>query len=163
MPDDARVHYTYPDAGGGAPNVVQAKATVRQFIRARDLLGLSDLVARVRAIADGAALMPGTKVESKVFSTVSNLIGNRPSAPAPGCQNGRLLLRDGQKFRPFLWPSLLSGFTAETVLPGAKGAARRAVPAPLGEEKTVAGHAPPPLPSKPPIAPIAFGAANPES
>ena len=78
MPDDARVHYAYLDAGGVAPNVVQAKATVRQLIRARDLLGLSDLVARVRDIADGASLMSGTKVESKVFSAVSNLIGNRP-------------------------------------------------------------------------------------
>jgi aminobenzoyl-glutamate utilization protein B len=78
MPDDARVHYAYLDAGGLAPNVVQAKATVRQLIRARDLAGLSDLVLRVRAIADGAALMSGTTVHSKVFSAVSNLIGNRP-------------------------------------------------------------------------------------
>ena len=78
MPDDARVHYAYLDAGGSAPNVVQAKATVRQLIRARDLKGLSDLVARVRAIADGAALMSGTKVTSQVFSAVSNLVGNRP-------------------------------------------------------------------------------------
>ncbi|WP_172292849.1 amidohydrolase [Pseudoruegeria sp. HB172150] len=78
MPDDARVHYAYLDAGGPAPNVVQAKATVRQLVRSRDLKGLADLVARVRAISDGAALMSGTKVESKVFSAVSNLIGNRP-------------------------------------------------------------------------------------
>ena len=59
MPDDARVHYAYLDAGGIAPNVVPARATVRQLIRARDLAGLADLVARVRAIADGAALMNG--------------------------------------------------------------------------------------------------------
>jgi aminobenzoyl-glutamate utilization protein B len=39
MPDDARVHYAYLDAGGVAPNVVQARATVRQLIRARDLAG----------------------------------------------------------------------------------------------------------------------------
>lgn len=78
MPDDARVHYAYLDAGGPAPNVVQARAVVRQLIRARDLKGLADLVARVRAIADGAALMSGTKVQARVFSAVSNLIGNRP-------------------------------------------------------------------------------------
>jgi aminobenzoyl-glutamate utilization protein B len=78
MPDAARVHYAYLDAGGIAPNVVQAKATVRQLIRAKDLPGLQDLVARVRAIADGAALMTGTRVESRVFSGVSNLLGNRP-------------------------------------------------------------------------------------
>ncbi len=78
MPDDARVHYAYLDAGGIAPNVVQARATVRQLIRASNLADLADLVARVRAIADGAALMTGTRVESRVHSAVSNLVGNRP-------------------------------------------------------------------------------------
>ena len=78
MPDDARIHYAYLDAGGIAPNVVQARATVRQLIRARDLPGLRQLVERVRKIADGAALMTETKVESKIFSGVSNLLGNRP-------------------------------------------------------------------------------------
>ena len=78
MPDDARVHYAYLDAGGPAPNVVQAKATVRQLIRARDLAGLDALVQRVRAIAEGAAMMTETRVESRVYSAVSNLIGNRP-------------------------------------------------------------------------------------
>ncbi len=78
MPDSARVHYAYLDAGGVAPNVVQAKATVRQLIRASSLPDLSDLVLRVRKIADGAALMTGTEVTSQVFSGVSNLLGNRP-------------------------------------------------------------------------------------
>jgi aminobenzoyl-glutamate utilization protein B len=78
MPSDARVHYAYLDAGGIAPNVVQARATVRQLIRARDLAGLQHLVARVRKIAEGAALMTETRVESRVFSGVSNLLGNRP-------------------------------------------------------------------------------------
>ena len=78
MPDDARIHYAYLDAGGAAPNVVQARATVRQLIRARDLAGLQDLVARVRNVAEGAALMTETAVATQVFSGVSNLIGNRP-------------------------------------------------------------------------------------
>ena len=78
MPDAARVHYAYLDVGGVAPNVVQAQATVRQLIRAGDLETLRDLVARVRKIADGAALMTGTTVEAKVYSGVSNLVGNRP-------------------------------------------------------------------------------------
>ena len=78
MPDSARVHYAYLDAGGMAPNVVQAKATVRQLIRASTLPDLRDLVARVRKIADGAALMTETRVTSQVFSGVSNLLGNRP-------------------------------------------------------------------------------------
>jgi len=78
MPDDARVHYAYLDAGGIAPNVVPAKATVRHLVRSRNLLGLADLVARVHAISEGAALMSGVRVDSKVFSAVSNLLGNRP-------------------------------------------------------------------------------------
>lgn len=78
IPDSARVHYAYLDAGGVAPNVVQAKATVRQLIRASSLPELADLVTRVRNIADGAALMTGTNVSSQVFSGVSNLLGNRP-------------------------------------------------------------------------------------
>lgn len=82
MPDAARVHYAYLDAGGIAPNVVQAKATVRQLIRSPDLAGLSSLVERVRRIADGAALMSGTTVTSRVFSAVSNLTENLPLSRA---------------------------------------------------------------------------------
>ena len=78
MPDDARVHYAYLDAGGVAPNVVQHRATVRQLVRARDLPGLRSLMERVHKIAEGAALMTETTVEAKVFTGVSNLLGNRP-------------------------------------------------------------------------------------
>ena len=78
MPDDARLHYAYLDAGGPAPNVVQARATVRHLIRARDNAGLAQLVERVRKIAEGAALMTETRVEARTFSAVSNLVGNRP-------------------------------------------------------------------------------------
>ena len=77
MPDDARVHYAYLDAGGAAPNVVQARATVRQLIRTRRLRDLQGLVARVRKIAEGAALMTETRVEARVVSAVSDLLGNR--------------------------------------------------------------------------------------
>ena len=86
MPDAARVHYAYLDAGGIAPNVVQAKATVRQLIRSPDLAGLSSLVDRVRKIADGAALMSGTTVTSHVFSAVSNLTENLPLSRAMQAQ-----------------------------------------------------------------------------
>jgi aminobenzoyl-glutamate utilization protein B len=78
MPSDARVHYAFLDAGGIAPNVVQASATVRYLIRGRDLVDLNQLIARVRKIAEGAALMTETKVTAKVVSAVSNLIGNTP-------------------------------------------------------------------------------------
>ena len=78
MPDSARVHYAYLDAGGIAPNVVQARAKVRYLIRASDLAELTSLVARVRKIADGAALMTETTVSTQVVSAVSNLMGNDP-------------------------------------------------------------------------------------
>lgn len=78
MPSDARIHYAYLDAGGIAPNVVQGRATVRYLIRARDLVELNALIARVRKIAEGAALMTETTVVAKVVSAVSNLLGNTP-------------------------------------------------------------------------------------
>ena len=78
MPSSARVHYAYLDAGGIAPNVVQARAKVRYLIRAADLAGLMQLVGRVRKIADGAALMTETTVTTQVVSAVSNLMGNGP-------------------------------------------------------------------------------------
>ncbi len=78
MPSDARIHYALLDAGGIAPNVVQATAKVRYAIRARDLVGLNQLIARVKKVAEGAALMTETAVEAKVISAVSNLLGNEP-------------------------------------------------------------------------------------
>jgi aminobenzoyl-glutamate utilization protein B len=78
MPSDARVHYALLDAGGIAPNVVQARAKVRYLIRARELPELTRLIERVRKIADGAALMTETRVESQVVSAVSNLLANTP-------------------------------------------------------------------------------------
>jgi aminobenzoyl-glutamate utilization protein B len=78
MPSDARIHYAVLDAGGIAPNVVQASAKVRYLIRARELPDLSRLIERVKKIAQGAALMTETSVEMKVVSAVSNLLGNTP-------------------------------------------------------------------------------------
>src|SRR4051812_48812233 len=78
MPSDARIHYAYLDAGGVAPNVVQPTAKVRYLIRARDLVELRRLIERVKKVAEGAALMTETRVEAKVVSGVSNLLGNLP-------------------------------------------------------------------------------------
>ena len=78
MPDGARVHYAMLDAGGVAPNVVQARAKVRYLIRAGDLTQLTPLVERVSKIARGAALMTETTVATRVVSAVSNLLGNSP-------------------------------------------------------------------------------------
>jgi len=90
MPSDARVHYAYLDAGGIAPNVVQATAKVRYLIRARNLPDLNRLIGRVRKIADGAALMTETTVTAKVVSAVSNLLGNTPLEAALHANFARL-------------------------------------------------------------------------
>ena len=78
MPSDARVAYAILDAGGTAPNVVQAQARVQYGIRARDLAGLRELIQRVRKIAEGAALMTETSVEMEIKSATSGLMGNAP-------------------------------------------------------------------------------------
>lgn len=78
MPSDARVHYAYLDAGGIAPNVVQANARIRYLVRACDLGELTPLIERVRKIADGAALMTETTVTSRIVSALSNLLPNGP-------------------------------------------------------------------------------------
>jgi aminobenzoyl-glutamate utilization protein B len=78
MPPTARVHYAVTDTGGIAPNVVQARATVRYLIRSRTLPELNELVARVKDVANGAALMTGTSVRNNIISGDANLIGNTP-------------------------------------------------------------------------------------
>jgi aminobenzoyl-glutamate utilization protein B len=78
VPTDARIHYALIDAGGIAPNVVQAKATVRYLIRSPDLPGLFPLIERVKKVAGGAALMTETTVTAETLSAVSNLVPNTP-------------------------------------------------------------------------------------
>ena len=77
MPSSARVHYAITDAGGPAPNVVQARAQVRYMVRTRELDELLPLVERVKNVARGAALMTETEVTAKVVAGDANLIGNR--------------------------------------------------------------------------------------
>jgi aminobenzoyl-glutamate utilization protein B len=78
MPSTARIHYAVTDTGGFAPNVVQAKASVRYLIRALSLPVMQTLLERVKKIADGAALMTETTVRSEIVSGDANLIGNKP-------------------------------------------------------------------------------------
>jgi aminobenzoyl-glutamate utilization protein B len=78
MPSTARIHYAVLDAGGPAPNVVQAKACVRYLIRALDLHQLRQLVHRVGKIAEGAALMTETQMRRQIVNGDANLLGNTP-------------------------------------------------------------------------------------
>ncbi|SED92110.1 aminobenzoyl-glutamate utilization protein B [Rhizobiales bacterium GAS191] len=78
MPSTARIHYAVTDTGGSAPNVVQAKATVRYLIRARDLPTMQGLLHCVEKVAEGAALMTETTMRSQILSGDANLVGNTP-------------------------------------------------------------------------------------
>lgn len=73
---DVRIHYAILDAGGTAPNVVQAKATERVLIRAEHADDLPSLLERVTNIAKGAALMTDTEVEMEFNNGYSDIILN---------------------------------------------------------------------------------------
>lgn len=76
MPQDCRVHYAITDAGGRAANVVQAKAEVLYLIRAPEMAQALALAERVGKVAQGAATMTETAVET-IFDTAStNLLPN---------------------------------------------------------------------------------------
>ncbi len=76
VPQESRIHYAFLDAGGVAPNVVQAKATLRFAIRSTTLPGMFELNERVQRIAHGATMMTDTKVDISIMSAVSNLLPN---------------------------------------------------------------------------------------
>ena len=78
VPQDSRIHYAYLDAGGRAPNVVQAQATVRYSVRALRAADMRDLVERVRKIAEGAALMTDTQMSFRVVTAMSEMLDNPP-------------------------------------------------------------------------------------
>lgn len=74
----SRIHYAYQDAGGAAPNVVQSRVVIRYTVRAAELEDMLALAARVRRVAEGAAMMTETHVDCAVVSGMANLLGNPP-------------------------------------------------------------------------------------
>ena len=76
MPDDARVHYAFLDAGGKAPNVVQESAKLIYNVRAAQVDEAMELAERVKNIARGAALMTDTKLTITHSAAASNLVPN---------------------------------------------------------------------------------------
>lgn len=73
---EARLHYAYLDAGGTAPNVVQDHTAVRYFIRAPQLRQAAEIVERVDRIAEGAALITDTRVETVRDDACSDYLPN---------------------------------------------------------------------------------------
>lgn len=81
MIDPARVHYAYSDAGGTAPNVVQAHAVIKYEVRSPKVAQMQELFARVVDVAKGAALMTGTKMHYEVTMAFSDYLANKTLAP----------------------------------------------------------------------------------
>ena len=75
VPEEVRMHYCYLDAGE-TPNIVPEYARVLYYLRARDRNTLDDVVARVKKVAEGAALMTGTTVTGKVLCRGSETVLN---------------------------------------------------------------------------------------
>jgi aminobenzoyl-glutamate utilization protein B len=79
LKEDARVHYVITN-GGGAPNVVPAKATVWYYVRANQHGDVERNFAWLRDIADGAAKMTRTSVSVQIDTDCHEIIPNDPLA-----------------------------------------------------------------------------------
>ena len=77
MPDSARIHYAITDAGGNSPNVVQPHAQVLYMVRSVLVKDALALQKRVDDIAQGAALITGTKMKKKFIDGCSNTVPNQ--------------------------------------------------------------------------------------
>ncbi|HHL20086.1 MAG TPA: amidohydrolase [Aliiroseovarius sp.] len=82
MTDQARIHYAYLDAGGTAPNVVQAQAQVRYVVREPRVREMMKLIERVKKVAQGAALMTETEMQAELVTVSSELVPNTPLCDA---------------------------------------------------------------------------------
>lgn len=76
MSSDERVHYAITNTGGSAPNVVQAEAEVRYFVRSTTGPKVKKLYDRVCNIARGSALMNETEVDIIFDEGLVNVIPN---------------------------------------------------------------------------------------
>ncbi len=76
MPEKARVHYAFLDAGGKAPNVVQDYAKLEYSIRSPRVAEAMELCERVKKIAKGAAMMTETTADIEFRSALSETIPN---------------------------------------------------------------------------------------
>ena len=77
MPERARLHYAYQDAGGKAPNVVQSHVCNRYYVRAPKADQAKALYARLCKVAQGAAMMTETEVEIRLNDCVANFVPNQ--------------------------------------------------------------------------------------
>ncbi len=70
------VHYSFSDAGGISPNVVQPTAKLVYMVRSDTVRHAKALLARVDNIAKGAALMTDTTVSMRQIDGTANTLSN---------------------------------------------------------------------------------------
>lgn len=70
------VHYSFADAGGISPNVVQSKAKLIYMVRGETVRTAKALLARVDNIAQGAALMTETTVTRQQIDGTADTLSN---------------------------------------------------------------------------------------
>ncbi|WP_316571505.1 M20 family metallopeptidase [Neobacillus sp. YIM B06451] len=77
LTDDVRIHGIITH-GGDAPNIIPEYAKARFYIRAATRSGLNEVTRRVKAIAEGAALATGARLNVIAFQNeVDNLLLNK--------------------------------------------------------------------------------------
>ena len=77
MPKKCCLHYSFLDAGGISPNVVQPTAKMMYMVRGENVTEAKKLLARVHKVAQGAALMTETEVSwQQIDGTASTLSNN---------------------------------------------------------------------------------------
>jgi aminobenzoyl-glutamate utilization protein B len=75
IPSNTRIHYIIPK-GGVAPNVVPDLSEMYLMARNPSMETLNGIWARIVKIGQGAELMTETKLDVKIVSSDSNIIGN---------------------------------------------------------------------------------------
>ena len=76
MPEKSSIHYSFSDAGGISPNVVQPTAKLIYMVRAETVQKAKALLTRVENIAKGAALMTDTSVTWRQIDGTASTLPN---------------------------------------------------------------------------------------
>ena len=76
MKSQCSVHYSFADAGGISPNVVQPTAKLIYMVRGDTVRSAKALLSRVNDIAKGAALMSGTTMTCRQIDGTANILSN---------------------------------------------------------------------------------------
>lgn len=76
MEPKSSIHYSFADAGGISPNVVQDHAKLIYMIRGESVRKAKALLARVNRIAQGAAMMTDTTVSFSQLDGTANTLSN---------------------------------------------------------------------------------------